>query len=58
MDWDLEERDGEEFARITDHRFDYEVGRAHYQLNNLFHGNTYLGRCTCEEAFLASPCNG
>lgn len=48
--WDLEDRDGEQFAKIKDHKFDYDVERVHYQLNNLFHGNKYLGK--------TSPCGG
>lgn len=44
FDWDLEERDGEQFAKITDHKFDYNVERAYYKLDNLFNGNKYLGK--------------
>lgn len=44
FDWDLEEKDGEQFAKITDHKFDYDVERAYYKLDNLFNGNKYLGK--------------
>lgn len=53
--WELEDRDGEQFAKITDHKFDYDVGRAHYQLNDLFHGNRYLGNSY--NSFIRLLCN-